>query len=159
MRPGVTPEAGPPVAEGAPLGRVEIDRFYANFELSRDELDVVVFAAPRLSLFEPGRAGKAPGRPALHGNTALIAATVPEVRWAAERTGLSHPIEAAGGIVLEGVCLYQVHARELAEANGWRTLMTKSAKLVNIIAGCGYEPVLAPMARCIESAIAGQILR
>ena len=45
------------------------------------------------------------------------------------------------------------------EANGWRTLMTNSAKLVNIIAGYGYEPVLAPMGRCIRSAIAGRVQR
>ena len=37
--------------------------------------------------------------------------------------------------------------------------MTNSAKLVNIIAGYGYEPVLAPMDRCIRSAIAGRIQR
>jgi hypothetical protein len=35
--------------------------------------------------------------------------------------------------------------------------MTNSAKLVNIIAGYGYEPMLAPMARCIDATIAGRI--
>jgi hypothetical protein len=52
-----------------------------------------------------------------------------------------------------------MHARVLAEANGWRTLMTNSAKLVNIIAGYGYEPLLAPMERCVEAALAGRIIR
>jgi hypothetical protein len=61
--------------------------------------------------------------------------------------------------VLEGVCFYQMYARELVQANGWTTLMTNSAKLVNIIAGYGYEPVLAPMAQCVASAIAGRIQR
>jgi hypothetical protein len=46
-------------------------------------------------------------------------------------------------------------ARGLAETKSWRTLMTNSAKLVNIIGG--YEPVLAPMHRCIRSAIADRI--
>jgi hypothetical protein len=35
--------------------------------------------------------------------------------------------------------------------------MTNSAKLVNIIAGYGYEPALAPMARCVEAAVRGRI--
>jgi predicted aconitase len=86
-------------------------------------------------------------------------ATSPEIRHASARMGYVGAIERAGGVVLEGVCFYQMHARVLAEANGWRTLMTNSAKLVNIIAGYGYEPVLAPMARCVEAAIAGRIAR
>jgi hypothetical protein len=52
-----------------------------------------------------------------------------------------------------------MHARVLAQTDSWRTLVTNSAKLVNIIAGYGYEPVLAPMDRCIRSAIAGRIQR
>lgn len=45
------------------------------------------------------------------------------------------------------------------EANGPRRLTINSAKLVIIIAGYGYEPVLAPMGRWIRSAIAGCIQR
>ena len=32
-----------------------------------------------------------------------------------------------------------------------------SAKLVNIIAGYGYEPVLAPMDKCIDATVAGRM--
>jgi hypothetical protein len=39
----------------------------------------------------------------------------------------------------------QSYAREIAEANGWQTLATSSAKLVNILGGCGYRPVLLSM--------------
>jgi predicted aconitase len=95
----------------------------------------------------------------VHEDTALLVTTSPEIRHAGERTGLVGAIEAAGGVVLEGVCFYQMHARVLAEANGWRKLMTNSAKLVNIIAGYGYEPVLGPMERCVEAAVAGRIVR
>jgi hypothetical protein len=52
-----------------------------------------------------------------------------------------------------------MHARVLAEAKGWCMLMTNSAKLVIIIAGYGNQPVLAPMDRCIRSAIAGCVQR
>ena len=33
----------------------------------------------------------------------------------------------------------------MAEANGWQTLATPSAKLVNILGGYGYRPVLLSM--------------
>ena len=58
--------------------------------------------------------------------------------------------------MLEGVCFYQMYARETGQANGWRRLMSNSAKLVNIIAGYGYEPVLATMERCVDAAVAGK---
>ena len=54
---------------------------------------------------------------------------------------------------------YQMHAREIGEANGWRRLMSNSAKLVNILGGYGYEPTLGTMAQCVDSAVAGKVLR
>jgi predicted aconitase len=87
----------------------------------------------------------------------LIAATSPEIKFAADRMGLTERIEASGGIVLAGVCFYQSYAREMAEANGWKRLMTNSAKLANIIGGYGYSPVLGTMERCVASAIAGRV--
>jgi predicted aconitase len=158
---GVTPEA-PPADAGAAaveLGHREVDGFYDSFAPSRDALDVVVFAAPQLSLLEMQELARLLHGKRVHEATALLVATSPEIRHAAERTGLVGAIERAGGVVLEGVCFYQMHARVLAEANGWRTLMTNSAKLVNIIAGYGYEPALAPMARCVEAAVSGRIVR
>ena len=65
--------------------------------------------------------------------------------------------EAAGGIVLEGVCFYNMHAREIGDANGWRRLMSNSAKIVNILGGYGYRPALASMQDCIEAAIEGKM--
>ena len=46
----------------------------------------------------------------------------------------------------------------MAEANGWRRLLTNSAKLVNIIGGYGYRPTLASLERCIDAAVAGRIV-
>jgi predicted aconitase len=158
---GVTPEApaADPTVAAAKLGHADIDAFYAGFAPSGDALDVVVFAAPQLSILEIAELARLIEGRRVHGSTALLVATSPEIRHAAERMGYVDVVERAGGVVLEGVCFYQMHARVLAEANGWRTLMTNSAKLVNIIGGYGYEPVLAPMERCIDSAIAGRIMR
>jgi hypothetical protein len=56
------------------------------------------------------------------------------------------------------MCFYQSYAREIGEANGWKRLMSNSAKLVNIIGGYGYQPTLSSMEDCVASAIAGEII-
>ena len=163
--PGVTPEAPDlkSVFDGAPpeptvIDDTVIDAFKQSFGVSGDRLDVVVFAAPQLSLMELQRlAGFLEGRQVSDAVT-LLAATNPENKFAADRMGLTATMEKAGAILLEGVCFYQMHARELGEANGWTRLMTNSAKLTNIIGGYGYEPVLAEMERCVDSAVAGRIV-
>jgi predicted aconitase len=66
-------------------------------------------------------------------------------------------IEAAGGTVLSGMCFYQSYAREMAEANGWKRLATNSAKLVNILGGYGYQPMLETMEACVEAARTGRL--
>jgi len=158
---GVTPEApaADPSADASELGIAEIEAFYDGFAPATDQLDVVVFAAPQLSLLELQQLAALLDGKRVHEATTLLIATSPEIKHASDRLGLSAVIEAAGAVILEGVCFYQMHARELAQANGWRTLMTNSAKLVNIIAGYGYDPVLAPMDRCVDSALAGKIRR
>jgi len=163
--PGVTPEAPDleSVIDGTPpeptiINAQTIENFMTSYGVADDHLDVVVFAAPQLSLLELQRlAGLLDGQK-LDGSVALIAATNPENKSASDRMGLTASIEGSGAILLEGVCFYQMHARELGEANGWTRLMTNSAKLSNIIGGYGYEPVLADMERCVNSAIAGRIV-
>ena len=161
---GVTPEAPDETAAfGGPPPKVEdasftnINEFYGSFEAQDEPVDVVVFAAPQLSLLElRSLADLLDGR-RVNAGTALLAATSPEVARAAERAGITGRIVAAGGAVLEGVCFYQMYAREMAAANDWRRLVTNSAKLANIIGGYGYEPVLAPMERCVDAAVAGRL--
>ena len=75
----------------------------------------------------------------------------------ADRFGYTTRIEAAGGQVLSGMCFYQSYAREIAEANGWKRLATNSAKLVNILGGYGYVPMLATMEQCIDAAASGRL--
>ena len=162
---GVTPEAPSlgavfdgPAPKAQKLGRADIARLMASYRPKDDKLDVVVFAAPQLSLFEMQTlAGHLDGR-RVSDKVALLAATSPEIKSAADRMGLTRRIEAAGGVVLEGVCFYQMYARDVGRANGWTRLMSNSAKIVNILGGYGYEPVLASMEACVESAVAGRIV-
>ena len=55
------------------------------------------------------------------------------------------------------MCFYQSYAREMADANGWKRLATNSAKLVNILGGYGYVPMLATMEQCVEAAEPGRL--
>jgi len=161
---GVTPEApslAAVVAEETrgPISveRADLAAFASGFAHHDERVDVVVFAAPQLSLLElQTLAGLLDGRRVADG-VALLAATTEENAAAARRLGLAETIERAGGELLEGVCFYNMYAREIGAANGWRRLVTNSAKLANIISGYGYDPALASMERCVEAAVRGAL--
>jgi predicted aconitase len=164
--PGVTPEArdareafgGADLPEAQTITLKDLEAVAEGYGGRGDKLDVVVFAAPQLSLLEmEAVAGLLDGR-RVNAKTTMIVATSPEIKFAADRMGLTGRIEAAGAIVVSGICFYQSYAREMAEANGWKRLMSNSAKLVNIIGGYGYAPSLAAMERCVDSAVAGKVL-
>jgi predicted aconitase len=159
--PAITAEqpafAGPaPAAQE--IGRAEIDAFAAAYAAPGDKVDVVVFGAPQLSLIEMQAVAEALDGRRVHSGTTLLVATSPEIKHAADRMGLTARIEATGAVVAGGICFYQSYAREMAEANGWRRLVTNSAKLVNIIGGYGYLPTLASLERCVDAAVAGRIV-
>jgi predicted aconitase len=158
--PGITAEdavfADPAIATTR-IGRAELDAFVAFYAAPGDKVDVVVFAAPQLSLIEMAEVADALSGRRVHPQTTLLVATSPEIKHAADRMGLTERIEASGAIVAGGICFYQSYAGEMAEANGWRRLLTNSAKLVNIIGGYGYRPSLASLERCVEAAVAGRM--
>jgi predicted aconitase len=158
--PGITAEAAlvDDVPRARTIGRDEIEAFLARYAAPQDKLDVVVFGAPQLSLFEMEAVAQALDGRRVHHDTTVIVATSPELKHAADRMGLTSRIEASGAVVAQGICFYQSYAREMAEANGWTRLMTNSAKLVNIIGGYGYRPTLASLERCVDSAVAGRVL-
>ena len=87
----------------------------------------------------------------------LLAVTSPQIKPDADRLGYTARIEAAGGTLLSGMCFYQSYAREIAEANGWKRLATNSTKLVNILGGYGYSPMLASMEECVDAAVSGKL--
>jgi predicted aconitase len=164
--PGITPEAAN-LAEAfdrrnlpqcIQIDDSAISAFYAGYAAQGDKVDVVVFSAPQLSLLEMQRVAELLDDRRVNTSTTLLVATSPEIKFAADRMGLTRRIEASGAIVLSGVCFYQSYAREMAEANGWKRLMSNSAKLINIIGGYGYRPTLGTMDHCVESAVAGRIV-
>ena len=161
---GITPECrdlGDVDAAGltvTPLDETLLAETAAAFAARGEAVDVVVFAAPQLSLVEMQQlAALCRGRQR-HAATDVIICTAASVYADAERLGYIDVITTFGGRVLQGTCFYQQYAREIAEANGWHRLLSNSAKIVNILGGYGYAPALASMEDCIESAIAGRIV-
>jgi hypothetical protein len=158
---GVTPEAvrledtgGERLPVAHHVGEKEVRALQAQYA-GEKEIDVVVFSAPQLSLYELRElAGLCDGRRFVK---PLLAVTSPQVKPDADRMGLTKRIEDAGGQVLSGMCFYQSYAREIAEANGWKRLATNSAKIVNILGGYGYVPLLATMEQCVEAAQTGRL--
>lgn len=163
--PGITPECRTTtdvfdgaIPEAIKINRHDYDAFYASYAAPGEKVDVVVFAAPQLSLFELERLADLIGDKRIHPETSLLVATSPEIKGAADRMGLTERIEQSGAMLLSGVCFYQSYAREMAEANGWKRLMSNSAKLINIIGGYGYLPTLGTTERCVASAILGKVV-
>jgi len=162
---GVTPEAptleaicDDPGLEFETIDEKDFEAFFTRFAGKGDKLDVVVFSAPQLSLMEMQMLADLLDGKRIHQHTSLLAVTSPVVAADARRMGISARIESSGALVLEGMCFYQSYAREMGEANGWKRLMSNSAKLVNIIGGYGYQPTLSSMEDCVASAIAGEIV-
>ena len=162
--PGITPEAAKlsdVAARGLPVHRftradvAALQQSYRR-DASDESVDVVVFSAPQLSLYElRDLAGLCEGR---RFTVPLLAVTSPQVKPDADRMGYTARIEEAGGNVLSGMCFYQSYAREIAEAKGWKRLATNSAKLVNILGGYGYQPMLGSMESCVDAAVTGRLI-
>jgi predicted aconitase len=136
------------------VGRAEVEALRQSYAVD-DRVDVVVFSGPQLSLYElRALADLCEGR---RFTIPLLAVTSPQVKPDCDRFGYTGKIEAAGGTVFSGMCFYQSYAREIAEANGWKRLATNSAKMVNILGGYGYVPMLASMEQCVEAAQTGRL--
>jgi hypothetical protein len=162
---GVTPEA--PTLEAAfrgaapasePLTRDDLSAFFEEWPGRGEKLDVVVLGAPQLSFEELSALAELLKGKRIHPDTTLLAYTAADIKEMCSRQGIAATIEAAGGTIVHGLCFFQLFAREVREANGWKHLMTQSAKMANLTAGFGYDPVPAGLEHCVRSAIAGKIL-
>jgi predicted aconitase len=162
---GVTPEAR--TVEEAFGGRAPsrhlvvapgaLRETYASFRAEKPEVDLVVFSAPQLSVLELREVAARLRGKQIHPRTRLLVTTNAANCAVAAQLGYIQAIEAAGGLVLSGSCFYLMTPWELAGAFGYHTIVTDSAKLANIIAGYGYNPVFRPTDTCIEAALTGRV--
>lgn len=161
---GITPEACS--VDSAIGGRTLIDEFtvgdddieaYFNRDQLDGDVDLVVFTAPQLSLFEMQRiAALLEGRKVAE-RVRLLLTTNSTNLLAAEEQGYADVIRQAGGHILKGTCWYIMDPVAQRKQFGWKSLVTNSAKLVNIIRAHGYQPALRRTDRCIEAALTGRL--
>jgi predicted aconitase len=162
---GITPEAPTlgDVCNGTPppaqeITKHDLDSLRSDFGGKGAKVDVVVFAAPQLSHVEMQQVADLLDGKRIHKDTSLIVCTAPTIAADCDRMGITPRIEQSGAKVLRGTCFYNQYAREIGEANNWKRLLSNSTKIVNIIAGYGYDPALASMEECVASAVAGEIV-
>jgi predicted aconitase len=163
---GVTPEA--PSVEAALGGnmptdrmritRADIDRVYAGYDVKDGRCNLVVFSAPQLSLFELKRISELLDGKKVAPGSKLFVTTSNAMKRSASELGYIERIEAAGGIVLEGVCFYILQdLTPMKQRMGWSSLVTNSAKLVNTITAHRFNTILRRTEDCIETALTGAV--
>ena len=163
---GVTPEAPsleaalgglPPVAERA-IGDADLDAVYRGYGLGDGDARLVVFSGPQQSLLELKQlAALFAGRRVAAG-TSCVVTTNAGVLAQARALGYAQTLEAAGATLLEGVCFYILqNLSPMRVANGWRNMVSNSAKIVNIIGAHRFNTILRRTRDCVEIACSGEL--
>jgi len=164
---GVTPEA-PSLAAAlggnAPADEIVIDdaaieRVYAGYDLKDRSASLVVFSGPQLSLLEMKALSERFAGRTVHPGTHVFATTSNGVKSAARSLGVLQTLDAAGVVVLEGVCFYILqNLSQMRVRHGWTNLISNSAKIVNIIGAHRFNTILRRTADCVEIACSGSLL-
>jgi predicted aconitase len=160
---GITPEAatleaalgGRRAAKTLEIGEREMQAVYALYPKTNDPVELVVFTAPQLSLFEMRRLVELLGGRKVHPRTRMIVTTNDINFGEAEKLGYIDALGRAGAVVVRGTCWYIMYPEKMREAFGWTRVVTNSAKLANNIGGARYKSVLLPTTECIEAAVKG----
>jgi predicted aconitase len=161
---GVTPEAptlkaafgGNKRASKTTISNRDIERVYAGYSAKQNPLNLVVFSGPQQSLFEMKNLARLLAGKKIKPGNQLFVTTSNGVKSAARALGYLQTIEAAGGIVLEGVCFYILqNIGQMRVQNGWSNLVTNSAKLANIIGAHKFNTILRRTEDCIRIALTG----
>ena len=139
------------------IGSREIEEIYQRYAAKPGPVELVVFTAPQLSLFELRMIAELLGDRKVHSATRLIVTTSRSNAESAKDLGYLQKIEAAGALVLRETCWYIMSPERMRETFGWEKVISNSAKLVNNIGGARYESVLLRTKDCIEAAVAGEI--
>ena len=161
---GVTPEASTlqtACQEVLPterhvISQEDLDAVLNRQSLSHPDVDLVVFAAPQLSLEEVEEiVAHLDGR-RVHENTRLLMAVDLDVKAQVDKAGLTDRVMALGAEFSTGTCFYP-EAPLMRDGAGWRSVVTNSAKLVNTLASAGYETALRRLDDCLNAAVSGRL--
>lgn len=160
---GITPEAttlqaalgGRAAAKTLEVGEREMQAVYASYPKTNDPVELVVFTAPQLSLFEMRRLVELLDGRTVNPKTRMIVTTNEINLFEAEKLGYIEALEKAGAVIVRGTCWYIMYPEKMTDAFGWTRVVTNSAKLANNIGGAKYKSVLLPTGQCIEAAVKG----
>ena len=161
---GATPEAptlkaafnGTKPREIMTVTNRDIERVYAGYSAKNNPLNLVVFSGPQQSLFEMKNLAALLAGKKVKPGSHLFVTTSNGVKSAARALGYLQKIEAAGGVVLEGVCFYILqNIAQIRVQNGWSNLVTNSAKLANIIGAHRFNTILRRTGDCVRIALTG----
>lgn len=130
---------------------------YDSYSASRERADLVLFTGPQLSILELRVLTEAFAGKKVHGKTTVIVTTNIQNHGLAAELGYLDLLREAGVLVLVGTCFYLMNVPEMRNEFGWRTAVTNSAKVANILGGYEMHPILRRTPACIEAAITGQI--
>ncbi len=121
-----------------------------------DRLDVVSLGTPHYSVAELGRLTELLGDRRVHPDVALYASTGRDVLREVELRGWVARLEAAGVRLVVDTCTY---VTPIIESDA-RTAMTDSAKWAYYAPGnLGLEVAFGSTEDCVESAVAGRVVR
>lgn len=162
---GLTPEAPDlatafgdrPIPACRPIERADLDSIYRRFWGTEDKVDLVVFSAPQLSLEECVTVIEGLNKRRVAVGTRLILTVNHLVKAELDRLGFSARLTEAGGELISGTCFYVMAPALVRKEFGFRTLVTPSCKLANILGGAGYNPILRSVDECIEAAVTGRL--
>jgi predicted aconitase len=74
----------------------------------------------------------------------------------ARALGYAGALEDAGVTILQGVCFYILqNLSPMRAANGWRNMVSNSAKIVNIIGAHRFNTILRRTQDCVDIACTG----
>ena len=163
---GVTPEA--PSLEGALGKRAPADAFtltgadiegvFAGYDSEPRPCKLVVFSAPQLSLSELENLSQRFANAHAQPGTEVFITTEARTLMTAEKLGYARVLKGAGVTIMTGVCFYiLLDLVKIRERRGWETLVTNSAKLVNVIGAHGFDTVLRRTHDCVATALSGQL--
>jgi len=134
----------------------DLEGVFESYTLPNDTVDLVVFSAPQLSINEVRAIAELLNGRRVHEHTKLIIGIDPQVKMQADAEGVSKVLLGAGAEYSTGTCFYP-ESPWLVEQNGWRSLVTNSAKLVNTMASVGLTAALCRLNECIDAAVAGRL--
>ncbi|MBN3560828.1 aconitase X [Aliamphritea spongicola] len=158
---GVTPEAHLYHDLQLPedqISRADLLQILTPDNIAEQPLDLVVTGAPQMCWSEVLELHEKLANKLIHPDVTFLAFTDKGSLDCATSLGVTSELRASGCRLLDGIDFFQSGSEPMRKNNGWKTALTPSPKLGNILNGAGYQASAASLDTCIASAIAGRVV-